>query len=64
MKYKRAKIAEFDIEGKEITTLINQPQQAGEYNIKLDAANLQSGIYFYKLSAGEYTAFKKMILIK
>jgi hypothetical protein len=36
----------------------------GAYKVKWDASNYPSGIYYYKLSAGEYSATKKMVLIK
>lgn len=54
----------FDILGKEILTLVNEKQSPGEYEIKFDASKLSSGIYFYKLTAGDYKDVKSMILIK
>ena len=51
--------------GKKVTTLVNQQQPAGYHSINFDASNLASGIYFYKLKAGNnYSAIKKMILLK
>lgn len=55
----------FDILGKEVAVLINnQNLTAGSYNVKFDASNLSSGIYIYKLTAGNQTVSKKMQLIK
>jgi len=54
----------YDILGNEIATLVNEEKTAGEYEVKFNAANLPSGIYFYQLSAGQYIETKKMILIK
>ena len=54
----------FDILGNEIEILVNEEKPAGTYEIVWNAANLPSGIYFYQLKAGEYTAVKKMILLK
>ncbi|MFA5404450.1 MAG: M14 family zinc carboxypeptidase [Ignavibacteria bacterium] len=54
----------FNILGKEVVTLVNQKQSAGDYEIKFDGKNLSSGIYFYKLTAGDYSDVKSMILIK
>jgi hypothetical protein len=54
----------YDIMGAEITELVNQKQSAGVYEIQFDASNLSSGMYFYKLSAGDFTSIKKMTLLK
>jgi hypothetical protein len=54
----------FDILGKEVVTLVNQKQSPGDYEIKFDGSKLSSGIYFYKLTAGDFSDVKSMILIK
>jgi len=54
----------YDILGKEISTLINEFKKAGEYEARFVAENLASGIYFYRLTAGEYLETKIMTLIK
>lgn len=54
----------FDVKGSEITTLVNEPQGPGFYEVNFDAGNLPSGVYLYKFSAGNYTEVKKMVLIK
>lgn len=54
----------FDTLGREIKTLVNEGKLPGSYKIRFDASLLSSGIYFYKLTAGEYTSTKKMMLIK
>ena len=54
----------FDILGKEITTLMNEQKLAGTYELTWNASNLPSGVYFYRLNAGEFTETKKMILLK
>jgi len=54
----------YDILGKEITTLVNQTLTPGTYSVIWDAANHPSGIYFYRLIAGEFTQTNKMILLK
>jgi agmatine/peptidylarginine deiminase len=58
------KITVFDLTGREVKTLVNGLKQAGTFEVIFDAGNLPSGIYFYKLEAGEFTAIKKMILLK
>lgn len=54
----------YDILGKEVATLVNKNQEAGNYSASFDASNLSSGIYLYKLQSGEFVSSKKMILIK
>jgi uncharacterized protein (TIGR02145 family) len=62
--YVRLKI--YDLLGSEISTLVNEYQQAGIHNSTFNTQNLflPSGIYFYRLQAGNYTDSKKMLLIK
>ncbi len=54
----------YDILGREIVTLVNEEKTAGNYKVTFDAKNLASGIYFYRLKAGNYISVKKMILLK
>ncbi len=59
----------FDVSGKEISTLVNENLQAGQYNIRFDAGRtsdhqLTSGIYYYTLSTENFTETKKMMLVK
>jgi len=54
----------YDILGSEIATLINQIKTAGNYEVSFNASNLASGMYLYKLTAGNYTKVQKMILMK
>jgi hypothetical protein len=54
----------FDINGREIQTLLNSDLKPGTYEITFDGSNLSSGIYFYRLEAGEFRDVKKMLMIK
>lgn len=54
----------YNVLGKEVTSLVNEEKPAGVYEVTWDAKNLASGVYFYKISAGDYTAVKKMVLLK
>jgi ligand-binding sensor domain-containing protein len=54
----------YDITGKEISALVNGFLNAGTYEYNFSAKTLTSGIYIYKLTAGNFTAVKKMILLK
>jgi hypothetical protein len=57
-------ISVYDQSGKEIKTLTNKFYQAGHHNVDFDATDLASGVYFYKLLAGEFISMKKMVMIK
>lgn len=50
--------------GQVVSTLINEHQISGKFSIQFNANYLPSGVYFYKLHAGEFSSVKKMILIK
>lgn len=54
----------YDLSGKEAVTLISQEQPAGTYELKFDASDLSSGVYFYTLETSSFTQTKKMTLIK
>ncbi len=54
----------FDLQGREIQTLVNRKQSTGHYSAEFNAANLSSGIYFYTLQTEDYKETKKMILVK
>lgn len=54
----------FDIQGNEISTLVDELQPEGSYKVKVDASFLSSGIYYYKLSTRESSQTKGMLLIK
>ncbi|NLT50574.1 MAG: T9SS type A sorting domain-containing protein [Ignavibacteria bacterium] len=54
----------YNMLGQEVATLVNRQQPAGNYEVKFDASNLSSGIYLYKLQAGEFSSVKKLILMK
>ena len=54
----------YNLVGQEVGTLVNEIQKAGVHNVKFDAGNLASGVYFYRLVAGNFTSVKKMVLLK
>lgn len=54
----------FDMLGREVKTLVNTGQYAGKYEASLDMSEFSSGIYFYKLQAGNFTETRKMVLVK
>jgi hypothetical protein len=54
----------YDELGREVTTLVNSDQTAGNYTVDFNASNLASGVYFYRLQAGNFIQMKKMILLR
>lgn len=60
----RVHVTVFDLLGREVATLVNGEKPAGSYSVDFNAANLPSGIYLYKLTAGSNSIIKKMLLLK
>jgi photosystem II stability/assembly factor-like uncharacterized protein len=54
----------YDVLGTEIETLVSEEKSVGTYELTWNAANLASGVYFYRLQAGDYVQTRKMILLK
>jgi hypothetical protein len=54
----------YNILGNEIKTLLNEYKNAGKYSVYFDASALSSGIYMYSLKAGDFTAVRKLVLVK
>lgn len=57
-------IAVYDVLGREVKTLVNENQQAGSYHVTLDASDLPSGMYFYRIVAGNFIKTRKLVLVK
>jgi hypothetical protein len=54
----------FDALGRQVATLVNEKLSLGSYDVEFNGANYPSGIYYYKLEAGDFSEVKKMILLK
>ncbi len=54
----------YDVTGKEISELVNREQNAGYYEINFNSTGLPSGVYYYRITAGEFTETKKMVILK
>ena len=54
----------FDIMGREVTTLVNEKQSPGTYQVEFDGSGFASGVYFYKIVAEGFTDVKRMMLVK
>ena len=54
----------YDVMGRELVTLVNENKEPGYYTVRFDGSNLSSGVYFYRMTAGEFIAVKKFVLMK
>jgi hypothetical protein len=59
-----AKLTVYDASGREAGTLVNELLKKGRYKVSLNAENLSSGVYFYKLETNNFSQTKKMVLLK
>ncbi len=57
-------ISIFNSLGEKVKTLVNTFKESGSYKINFDAKEFSSGIYYYRLAAGNYSQTRKMILLK
>jgi hypothetical protein len=58
------KLTVFDLTGREVAELVNGSETAGAHTVSFDATGLSAGVYFYRLTAGEFTATRKLMLLK
>jgi len=54
----------YDVLGKEVAILVNKDFVVGSYTVDFNASSLTSGVYFYTISAGDFTETKKLVLVK
>ncbi|MDZ7766269.1 MAG: T9SS type A sorting domain-containing protein [Melioribacteraceae bacterium] len=54
----------YDILGREIKTFVNEVKSPGSYEVQFNASRLASGVYFYRLTTGDFVQTKKMMVIK
>jgi hypothetical protein len=54
----------FNTLGQQVATLVNEIEDTGYHDVRFDASGLASGIYFYRLIAGEYVATKKLVVLR
>ncbi len=54
----------YDVLGKEVAELVNDRLGTGSYLVEFDGSSLSSGVYFYRLTAGEFSDTKKMVIEK
>jgi PKD repeat protein len=54
----------YDLIGREVAVLVNEIKQAGTYQVSFSSENFASGVYFYKMNAGDFSSVRKMNLLK
>jgi hypothetical protein len=54
----------YDLLGREVAVLVDEQKAPGNYEITFDASRLASGVYMYRLTAGQYVESRKMVLIR
>jgi hypothetical protein len=54
----------YDILGSEVATLVNEVKRPGTYSVQFDATGLASGVYFYRLQAGQFVQTKRLLLLR
>jgi hypothetical protein len=69
IKYNLPKSAEvrlgvYDVLGREVSMLVNEKMDAGVHEVKFEASDLSSGLYFYRLSVGDFVQSKKLMILK
>ena len=54
----------YNVLGQEVATLVNEVQAPGTYTVRFNASSLSSGVYFFRVQSGSFSAVKKMVLVK
>jgi hypothetical protein len=58
------KLTVYDLLGHEVAVLVNEQKAPGSYEAKFDAAGLASGVYLYRLQAGNFVQTRKLLLLR
>ena len=54
----------YDVLGRQVAVLVDEPKLPGSYEVTFDGTNLASGLYFYRMEAGSFVTTKKLLLIR
>ncbi|MBM4159359.1 MAG: T9SS type A sorting domain-containing protein [Ignavibacteria bacterium] len=63
-EFRNVSLKIYDVLGKEISTLVNEKLQPGTYQVTFDGSGFPSGVYFCRLTAGNFSSVRKMVLLK
>jgi hypothetical protein len=58
------KLVVYDVLGREVAVLVNEKKNPGRYEVQFDASGLASGVYFYRLEAGQFVSTKKLVVLR
>jgi hypothetical protein len=58
------RLSVYDLLGREVAVLLNEKKEPGDYTVTWNAGGVTSGVYYYRLQAGNFFDVKKMILVK
>jgi hypothetical protein len=58
------KLVIFDMLGREVAVLVKEKQNPGRYEVQFDASRLASGVYFYRLEAGQFVSTRKLVVLR
>jgi len=58
------RLAVYDMLGREVAVLVDEQKQPGEYRVTWDASGMPSGVYFYRLTSGQFSDVKRMALVR
>jgi hypothetical protein len=54
----------YDLLGREVAVLVNERKTPGRYSVKFEGSQFASGVYFYRLNAGDFVQTRKMLILK
>jgi len=63
-KQSYVKLVVYNVLGRSVKTLVDEEKSPGSYNVIFDASNMSSGVYFYRITAGNFAVTKKLLLLK
>jgi hypothetical protein len=61
---KKTSLVVYDVLGRQVATLVNEEKAPGSYEVRFDGSTLASGVYFYRMQAGDFVDTKKFVLLK
>ena len=63
-EFRIVKLSVYDLLGREVSVLVNEQKAPGSYSVTFDGTGLSSGVYVYRLTAGDFVATKRLLLLK
>ncbi len=63
-KSSEVKLSVYDLLGREVSVLVNEKKDAGVHEVRFDGSGLSSGVYFYRMQAGDFVATKGLLLVR